>query len=84
VEGKLMGWLAESFNEPGYLENISGEVPKGETEEEMKKLNEASHMPSLDSAIKVREESRVKPSYAGKLISAMRNKFGGHKVNKEN
>jgi 6-phosphogluconate dehydrogenase (decarboxylating) len=41
-------------------------------------------MPSLDSAIKVREQSRLKPSYAGKLISAMRNKFGGHKVNKEN
>jgi 6-phosphogluconate dehydrogenase len=82
VESKLMGWLAESFNEEGYLDAISGEVPKGETEEEMKKLNEASHMPSLASAIKVREESRLKPSYAGKLISAMRNKFGGHKVNK--
>ncbi len=83
VESKLMGWLAEAFNEEGYLDAISGEVPKGETEEEMKKLNEASHMPSLASAIKVREESRAKPSYAGKLISAMRNKFGGHKVNKE-
>lgn len=84
VEGKLMGWLMESFNEEGYLEEISGEVPKGETEEEMKKLNEASYMPSLDSALKVREESRTKPSYAGKLISAMRNRFGGHKVNKGN
>ncbi len=83
VEGKLMGWLAESFNEEGYLDEISGEVPKGETEEEMKKLDEVSHMPSLTSAIKVREQTRVTPSYAGKLISAMRNKFGGHKVNKE-
>jgi 6-phosphogluconate dehydrogenase len=82
VESKLMGWLAESFNEDGYLDAISGEVPKGETEEEMKKLLSESDMPSLVNALKVREDSRTKPSYAGKLISAMRNKFGGHKVNK--
>lgn len=83
VESKLMGWLAEAFNEEGYLDAISGNVPKGETEEEMKKLLSEAEMPSLLNAIKVREESRTKPSYAGKLISAMRNKFGGHKVNKE-
>jgi len=83
VESKLMGWLAEAFNEEGYLDAISGEVPKGETEEEMKKLLTETEMPSLMNAIKVRENSRTKPSYAGKLISAMRNKFGGHKVNKE-
>jgi 6-phosphogluconate dehydrogenase len=82
VESKLMSWLAEAFNEEGYLDAISGEVPKGETEEEMKKLLNESDMPSLVNAIKVRADSRTKPSYAGKLISAMRNKFGGHKVNK--
>jgi 6-phosphogluconate dehydrogenase len=85
VESKLMSWLEDSFNEAGYLEAISGEVPKGETEEEMKKLlTEANgKMPSLVNAIKVREDSRITPTFAGKLISAMRNKFGGHKVNKE-
>ncbi|MFA7252415.1 MAG: decarboxylating 6-phosphogluconate dehydrogenase [Candidatus Paceibacterota bacterium] len=84
VESKLMGWLAESFNEEGYLDSISGNVPKGETEEEMKKLlvEAGGVMPTLDVAIKVREQSRVSSSYTGKLISAMRNKFGGHKVNK--
>ncbi len=84
VESKLMTWLAEAFLEEDYLENISGSVPKGETEEEMKKLLAESKgkMPSLENAIKVREDSRATPSYAGKLISAMRNKFGGHKVNK--
>jgi len=82
VESKLMSWLAEAFNEDGYLDAISGEVPKGETEEEMKKLLSEADMPSLANAIKVRADSRLKPSYTGKLISAMRNKFGGHKVNK--
>jgi 6-phosphogluconate dehydrogenase len=83
VDSKLMTWLAEAYNEDGYLDAISGEVPKGETEEEMKKLLGEHTMPSLTNALKVREDSRSKPSYAGKLISAMRNKFGGHKVNKE-
>jgi 6-phosphogluconate dehydrogenase (decarboxylating) len=49
----------------------------------MKKLLTEADMPSLVNALKVREDSRTTPSYAGKLISAMRNKFGGHKVNKE-
>jgi 6-phosphogluconate dehydrogenase len=85
VSSKLASWLEESYNEAGYLDAISGEVPKGETEDEMKKLLEGAKgkMPSLDNAIKVREQSRVKPTYTGKLISAMRNRFGGHKVNKE-
>jgi len=83
VESKLMGWLAEAYNEEGYLEAISGNVPKGETEEEMKKLLGEHAMPSLVNALKVREDSRTTPTYTGKLISAMRNKFGGHKVNKE-
>jgi len=83
VESKLIKWLEEAYNEKNYLENISGEVPKGETEEEMKKLLSESKMPSLKNAIEIREQTRSKPSYAGKLISAMRNKFGGHSVNKE-
>lgn len=85
VESKLVKWLEEAYNEKGYLDGISGEVPKGETEEEMKKLLAEANgkMPSLDNAIKVREQTRTEPTYTGKLISAMRNKFGGHAVNKE-
>jgi 6-phosphogluconate dehydrogenase (decarboxylating) len=49
----------------------------------MKKLLGEHAMPSLVNALKVREDSRTTPTYTGKLISAMRNKFGGHKVNKE-
>ena len=83
VDSKLMTWLSEAFHEVGYLDSISGNVPKGETEEEMKKLLGEAEMPSLVNALKVREDSRTTPTYTGKLISAMRNKFGGHKVNKE-
>lgn len=83
VDSKLMTWLSEAYHEEGYLDAISGNVPKGETEEEMKKLLTEADMPSLVNALKVRENTRATPTYAGKLISAMRNKFGGHKVNKE-
>ena len=82
VDSKLMTWLSEAYHEEGYLDAISGNVPKGETEEEMKKLLGEHAMPSLVNALKVREDSRTTPTYTGKLISAMRNKFGGHKVNK--
>lgn len=86
VSSKLVSWLEEAYNEEGYLESISGNVPKGETEEEMKKLlaETKEKMPSLKNAIEVREQSRTSPTYTGKLIAAMRNKFGGHSVNKEN
>lgn len=85
VDSKLVGWLSEAYDEAGYLDSISGEVPKGETEEEMKKLLAEANgkMPSLKNAISVREDTRKKQSYSGKLISAMRNKFGGHSVNLE-
>ena len=51
------------------MENLEKKSPT-----EMKILKEARLM---------RANSRTNPSYAGKLISAMRNKFGGHTVNKE-
>jgi 6-phosphogluconate dehydrogenase len=79
IESKLMSWLEKSFNTKGYLNNISGIVPKGETEEEMKKLSKMANMPVLKTAISQRQMSRKKPSYAGKLTAAMRNQFGGHK-----
>jgi 6-phosphogluconate dehydrogenase len=36
--------------------------------------------PFVRAAIDFRLQSRDNPSYTGKLISAMRNQFGGHEV----
>lgn len=83
IESRLMSWLYDSYNKKGYLESISGEVPKGETEGEMKKLERLFGMSVLRSARKMRVKTRKKKSYAGKLISAMRNQFGGHKIIKK-
>ena len=80
IESRLMKWLFDSFNKRGYLDSISGTVPKGETEEEMEKLEKIAKMNILREARKMRVETRKKHSYAGKLIAAMRNQFGGHSV----
>jgi 6-phosphogluconate dehydrogenase len=83
IESRLISWLQKSYNTKGYLSAISGSVPKGETEEEMKKLEWIARMPVLETARKERVRSRKSPSYAGKLTAAMRNQFGGHAVKKK-
>ena len=83
VAGSLSSWLYDSYMVKGYLEEISGVVPKGETEEEMQKLIKEKNMKILAQAINMRKNTRKKASYEGKLISAMRNQFGGHAFNKK-
>jgi len=83
IESRLVSWLEKSYMEKGYLNAISNVVPKGETEEEMKKIKKMHPMLVLDQAIKQRANTRKKPIYEGKLIAAMRNQFGGHKVIKK-
>lgn len=80
IESKLASWLYDAFRTKDFLKNISCEVPKGETEDEMKMLEKMSNMPVLTAARKMRVNSR-KHKVCGKLIAAMRNLFGGHKTN---
>ncbi|MFH1848717.1 MAG: phosphogluconate dehydrogenase (NAD(+)-dependent, decarboxylating) [archaeon] len=76
VESRLMSWLLAGMKGSGFA-GISGEVPKGETEDEMREL-EKTGMPILRQARLMRAKTRAKPDYRGKLIAAMRNQFGGH------
>jgi len=78
LQGKLTKWLWESFQKPKYLDNISCEVPKGETEKEMKILEKRFDMKILKQARLMRVHSRTK-GICGQVISALRNQFGGHK-----
>ena len=81
LEGRLTNWLWESFQEPKYLDNISCEVPKGETEKEMKILEKRFDMKILKQARLMRVHSRKK-GICGQIISTLRNKFGGHETKK--
>lgn len=80
IEGKLTKWLWKSFKEKNYLEKIKGVVPLGETEKELEAINKEYKMNLIKTAINQRKLTRKKSSYAGKIISALRNKFGGHKI----
>lgn len=79
IASKLVTWLRMAY-EQGQVAAISGEVPRGETESEMEHITTIGDVPVLEAALEQRRQTRVTPSYVGKLIAAMRNQFGGHRV----
>jgi len=82
IDGKLTKWLHYAYSIKGFMEKISCEVPKGETEDEMRKLEKIAEMRILHQAILMRERTRKK-KYCGSAIAAMRNVFGGHEFKEE-
>ncbi|OHA48780.1 MAG: 6-phosphogluconate dehydrogenase (decarboxylating) [Candidatus Terrybacteria bacterium RIFCSPLOWO2_02_42_20] len=85
VESRLVGWLKDGFEKYGEnLGEISGRVShSGEglwTVEVAKELG--APVPIIEGALKFRVDSRQNPSYSGKVLSVMRNMFGGHEVKK--
>lgn len=85
VESKLNELVFEVLEENPELDGIDGYVAmSGEgvwTKETADELN--IPVPALDAALAVRKASQEgKVSYGTKLMAAMRNKFGGHAINK--
>ena len=83
IESRLVGWLQSAFVQYGEdLKDITGSAAQsGEgmwTVEAGKELGIPT--PIIQAALDFRIQSRNNPSYTGKLISAMRNQFGGHEV----
>jgi 6-phosphogluconate dehydrogenase len=79
ITSKLISWLVEAYK-TGQIDAIEGVVPKGETEEEMEHIVTLGDVKVLEAALLQRKATRVQSSYLGKLVAAMRNQFGGHKV----
>lgn len=84
IESRLVGWLKNAFEEHGEnLDDISGSVSQsGEgmwTVETAKELGVP--VPIIEGALQFRIDSQKNPSYTGRVVSALRNQFGGHKVN---
>ena len=79
ITSKLVTWLREAYDE-GQIEKIKGEVPTGETEFEMEHITTIGDTKVLKAALEQRKQTRTKESYLGKLVAAMRNQFGGHRV----
>ena len=80
ISSSLINWLKNVLNKDPELSSIKGTVPLGETEKEMNYLKGISEMPVLSQAIKEREKSRKKQNFRSKVVAALRNEFGEHKL----
>lgn len=83
VESRITRDAESAFKNNPKLEGISGSV-FGQTQKEMEKLvkiaeEQGIRVPSCKAALDARIESQEKPTFAGKVINAIRNVFGGHK-----
>lgn len=86
ITSRLTQWLQKAFEDHGEeLADISGEIAhSGEglwTVETAKNIGVP--VPIIEGALKFREESRNNPSYTGQVVSALRNQFGGHAVDRK-
>jgi 6-phosphogluconate dehydrogenase len=83
IESRLVGWLQEGFKEYGEeLAEISGSVSHtGEGAWTVDSAHEID-VPAriIEGSLEFRKESEKNPSYAGKILSTLRNQFGGHKT----
>jgi len=86
IESRLTVWLKNAFEEYGEnLDKVSGSVAQsGEgrwTVEAAKELGIPAKI--IEDALKFRLKSQKHPSYTGKILSALRNQFGGHEITKK-
>lgn len=83
VESRLVGWLHQAFKKfGGNLEELSGSVGfTGEAEYTVKTANKFKFpMKIIVGSVEFRRESQKHPSFIGKILTGMRNQFGGHSI----
>ena len=82
----IRSWLIElavdAFKKDPKLSKIEGVIGGGETGEwTVQTAKEfGASADSIKLALRLRKKSRKHPTFAGKLIAALRNEFGGHEV----
>ncbi len=85
IASSLNGLSAEALHESPQLQGIEGYVAEsGEARWTLEAAKTAGiPLPAIQASFDVRLESQAgKTSFATKLLAAMRNKFGGHQLNK--
>src|SRR3989344_1272307 len=86
IESRLVGWLKEAFHRHGEdLAGVSGSVVH--TGEGLWTVETAKEMgisvPIIEGSLRFREDSKQRPSYTGKILSALRNQFGWHDISEK-
>jgi len=83
IESRLVGWLRDAYAQyDRNLDGISGSVAQsGEGKWTVEAARELGvPVPIIEGALEFRLQSQKEPSYTGRIISALRNRFGGHVV----
>jgi 6-phosphogluconate dehydrogenase len=83
IQSRLIGWLKDGFELHGQdLKGVSGKVGATGEGEWMVQVAKKWKIPVkiIEESFKFRIQSQKKPSYTGKILSALREQFGGHKV----
>jgi glucose-6-phosphate 1-dehydrogenase len=81
IESRLIGWLIKAYKAAGAdLTNYSPTVAQsGEGQWMVDTAHElAVPVPIIEAALEFRKRSNENPSYTGRVLSALRNQFGGH------
>jgi len=81
IESRLVGWLKSAYGSFGEdLETLSGSVAHtGEAESTIETARELGVADSvIEAALRFRVASENDPSYAGRILTALRGQFGGH------
>lgn len=83
IESRLVGWLIDAYEKFGTdLDEVTSTVSHtGEAEwtaQFAKKMKVET--PIIKQSLLFRKNSEQKPSYTGKVLSALRNAFGGHSI----
>lgn len=82
VRGWLMELLERALGKDPRLDGLAGVVGGGETGEwTVATARELlASTPVMDASLQARKDSQKKPTFAGKIVAALRNQFGGHPV----
>lgn len=86
IESTLNGLVAEIMNEDSELTNVSGLVAEsGEAKWTLEIAKDRKiDLPVIQKSLDVRHDTATgQTNYATKLLAKLRNKFGGHEVNKK-
>ncbi|VVC02017.1 6-phosphogluconate dehydrogenase, NAD(+)-dependent, decarboxylating [uncultured archaeon] len=82
IRSWLLELAADAFGKDARLSKIEGVVGGGETGGwAIAQAKEAKvRAPSMELALRERKRSAKRPNFAGKVVAAIRNEFGGHAV----
>lgn len=81
IESRLVGWLADAYGEYGDdLEGVSGVVGhSGEGAWTVEIAREMGiELPVIEESLEFRKRSADQPGYVGRVLTALRDAFGGH------